>query len=86
MNKLTAAKARAQISDVINRAAFGKEITVITRNGKDAAAVIPAKALKLLMDIEDELDVKEGRKSLKESKKKGTTSWEKLKAELKLEK
>lgn len=86
MNKLTAAKARAQFSDVINRAAFGKEITIITRNGKDAAAIIPAKALKLLMDIEDELDVKEARKSLKEAKKKGTTSWKKLKAELKLAK
>lgn len=85
MNKLTAAKARAQFSEVINRAAFGKEITVITRNGRDAAAIIPAKALKLLVGLEDELDIKEARKALKEAKRKDTSSWKKIKAELKLE-
>ena len=86
MSKVSAAKAREQFSEMINRAAYGKETIIITRGGKDAAALVPAEAVKLLLELEEQLDVAEARRILKESKKKGTTPWKKIKAELKLEK
>ncbi len=79
MTKVTTVKARDQFSDVINRAAYGKERVVLTRRGKDLAAVVPIEDVKLLEEIEDRLDIEDARKALKEP---GSIPWKKVKADL----
>jgi prevent-host-death family protein len=74
--------ARAQFSEIINRAAFGKERVTLTRRGKEIAAVVPIEDVKLLEALEDKIDLEEARAALVEAKKKGKISWEKIKKEL----
>ncbi len=82
MAKVSAAEARNEFSDIINRASFGKERIVLTRRGKELAAVVPIEDLELLERLEDQLDLEDARAALKDVKKKGTISWDKLKADL----
>jgi prevent-host-death family protein len=82
MGQVNTVAARAQFSEIINRAAFGKERVTLTRRGKEIVAVVPIEDVKLLEALEDKIDLEEARKALAESKKKGTVSWEKIKKEL----
>ena len=50
MVTLTAVKARAKFSEVVSQAAFEKERIVLTRNGKELAAVVPVEDVRLLED------------------------------------
>jgi prevent-host-death family protein len=79
---VTTVAARAQFSEIVNRAAFGKERVALTRRGKEIVAVVPIEDMKLLEALEDKIDLEEARAALAEAKKKGTISWEKLKSEL----
>ncbi len=79
---ISTVKAREQLSTVINRAAFGKERVVLTRRGKEVAAVVPIEDVKLLEKLEDRIDLEEARAALVETKSKGTIPWEKIKADL----
>lgn len=47
--------ARNRLGELIDRALRG-ETTVITRNGKEAAAVVPVRVLSRLRQLEDEAD------------------------------
>ena len=82
MAQVNTVNARAQFSDIINRAAFGKERVTLTRRGKEIVAVVPIEDVKLLEALEDKIDLEEARAALAESKKKGTMSWDKIKKEL----
>jgi prevent-host-death family protein len=79
---LSAAQARAELAEIINRAAYSKERVVLTRRGKRVAAVVPVEDLDLLEALEDRLDLEEARKALSEAGRKGTVAWSTLKAEL----
>jgi len=48
MARVTAAQARRDFSDVINRAAYGKERVIITRHDADLVAVVPIEELRLM--------------------------------------
>lgn len=41
MRKMTTAQARDSLADIMNDAAYGGTRTVITRRGKDIAAIVP---------------------------------------------
>jgi prevent-host-death family protein len=82
MGQVNTVDARAQFSEIINRAAFGKERMILTRRGKEIVAVVPIEDVKLLEALEDRMDLEEARAALAESKKKGTVSWEKMKKEI----
>ena len=82
MGQVNTVNARAQFSEIINRAAFGKERVTLTRRGKEIVAVVPIEDVKLLEALEDKIDLEEAREALAEAKKKGTASWEKFKKEL----
>jgi PHD/YefM family antitoxin component YafN of YafNO toxin-antitoxin module len=62
--------------DPVNRDAFGKEPTVVSRRGKDLAVVIPMEDLHLLERLvreeRDRIDLEEARAALKEAEEKGT--------------
>jgi prevent-host-death family protein len=82
MGQVNTVNARAQFSEIINRAAFGKERVTLTRRGKEIVAVVPIEDVKLLEALEDKIDLDEARAALAEAKKKGTVSWNKVKKEL----
>ena len=85
VSKLKASTVRDDFSEIINRVAYGKEHVILTRRGKDLAAIIPADQLKLfrtvLEQIEDELDITEAKRRLS-NKKQSRISYKFLRKEL----
>ena len=57
MTRINISKARAEFPDILNRAAYGHERTILSRRGKDLAAIISIEDLRLLDRLaEDEMD------------------------------
>ncbi len=82
VNSVSTLKAREQFAEVVNRVAFGKERVVLTRRGKELAAIVPIEDVQLLTELEDRLDLDEARAALAEATAEGTVPWEKIKADL----
>ena len=78
MTRLNVSKAREEFPEIINRAAYGKERTIVSRRGKDLAAVISIDDLRLLERLAqkemDRQDIEDARAALKEAEEKGTIS------------
>ncbi|HYR83515.1 MAG TPA: type II toxin-antitoxin system Phd/YefM family antitoxin [Terriglobia bacterium] len=64
MAKIAVIDARKELAEILNRAAYGKERVVLTRRGKDVAAIVPMDDLNILEAIEDHMDVTESEKIL----------------------
>jgi len=79
MTNVSTVKARDAFSEMINRAAFGKERIVLTRRGKEIVALVPIEDARLLENMEDKIDLEGAHQVLKEH---GTVPWKKLKKEL----
>lgn len=69
------ADARRDFADVLRRAEAG-ELTVVTRDGRPAAAVVPLDVLDALDALEDRLDHEAGTLALREAEERGTMRWE----------
>jgi len=86
MTRLNVSKAREEFPDVVNRAAYGKERTIISRRGKDLAAVISIDDLRLLERLAreemDRIDIADARAALKEAEEKGTIPLEEARKRL----
>jgi prevent-host-death family protein len=86
MTRLNVSKAREEFPEVVNRAAYGKERTIVSRRGKDLAAVIPIEDLRLLERLAgeemDRIDIEDARAALKEAEEKGTIPLRDLMREL----
>ena len=78
MSICTAQDARKNLSEIISKAAFGNEATVITRSGKNVAAVISYEDYERFCQLEDQLDGKLATKRLAEGNKRH--SWSDVKA------
>ena len=63
MGQVNTVYARAQFSEIINRAAFGKERVTLTRRGKEIVAVVCIEGVKLREALEDKVDLQEARAS-----------------------
>jgi len=83
MIKISAAEARNNFAEVINRASFGKERFVLTQRGKKLVAIIPVEDLELLEELEDRMDVEAAKAALAESDER--VSYQDLRRELDLE-
>jgi prevent-host-death family protein len=79
MTTITTVEAREHFSDMLNRTAYGKERIVVTRRGRELAAILPVEDLRLLEELEDLGDLREAVKALEEP---GEISMEDLKKEL----
>ena len=64
MAKIAVIDARKDLAEILNRAAYGKERVVLTRRGKDVAAIVPMDDLNILEAIEDHMDVTDSEKIL----------------------
>ena len=77
-SKVTASATRQNLSEIVSRAAYGGERTIVHRRKKPVAAVVPIKDLEFLEAVEDRMDIEEARKRLNEP----TIPWAKIKKEL----
>ena len=70
MTRLNVSKARDEFPELVNRAAYGGERTIVSRRGKDLAAVISIEDLRLLEKLAreemDRQDIEDARASLAE--------------------
>jgi len=81
MTHLTVADARRDLSDILNRVSYIGERIMITRHGKDIAAIVSSKDLEMLEKIEDTIDAAEAEKRLSEGKK-NAISYEAIRREM----
>jgi prevent-host-death family protein len=76
MTRINVSKARDEFPELVDRAAYAKEGAIVSRRGKDVAAVIPIEDLRLLerlaREATDRLDIEDARAALKEAKGKRT--------------
>jgi prevent-host-death family protein len=79
---ISTAQARRRFSELINRVANEKDRMVLTRRGRPLAAIVPLEDLLWLEDLEDKEDQRAYRAAMREVKRKGTVSWERIKKEL----
>jgi len=63
---ISTADARMNFSDIVNKVAYGNESVVLTRRGKNIAALISMEELELLQRIEDRLDIEDANKAVSE--------------------
>ena len=79
---LNSTDARERLADVLNRVAYAGDRVRITRRGKAVAAVVPIEDLELIERLENEIDIREAEKALREAKKKGTIPLDIIREEL----
>jgi prevent-host-death family protein len=82
MTTISTVEAREQFSEIVNRAAYGKERVILTRRGKALAAIVPIEDVKLIEELEDRLDLEEARAALAEAREKGSVPLDKVIADL----
>jgi prevent-host-death family protein len=82
MDRVTTADARKNLAEIINQVAYGKEPIVLTRRGKELAAVVSIEDLKLLQKLEDQIDIHDAWNTKKEPGE--DISWSDLRKELDL--
>jgi prevent-host-death family protein len=84
MTRVSVAEARKDLAEIINRASYAHERTVITRHDSDVAAVISIDELRLLDALiekwEDEQDVADAREAMLEAHE-DNIPWETIKQE-----
>lgn len=83
MNSIAITNARASLSELINKVAFGKERVSLTRQNKPVAYLIPVEDMQLLEQLEDKADLLELENDL-ESLAEPAVSIESVKSELRL--
>jgi prevent-host-death family protein len=62
-------KARIALPELVNRAAFGKERSVISRHGKEIVAIVPIEDLRLLEKMQNRRDLAAAKRRLAEKGK-----------------
>jgi len=67
MPLLDATTARDEFSDLLNRAAYGKERVILTRRGRELAAVVPIEDVRLLEELEARMELQDARAALAEA-------------------
>jgi len=78
----TVSEARENFAEVMNRVTYTEQAAVITKNGKEKAAIVPYRLLELLTRIEAVFDLENAQKALEDFNSSGGVSLDKLKAEL----
>jgi prevent-host-death family protein len=82
MSRIATSQLRDDLSDTLNRVAYGRERIVLERYGKDLVALIPLDDLRLLEELEDQRDIQEAHAALAEAQEHGMVPFEVVKQEL----
>lgn len=76
------AEARRNLAELLNRVAYGRERVVVTRHGKEIAALVPVEDLDLLERIRSFAARSDVQAALRELDAGATVSWAELREEL----
>ena len=79
---MTTAEARKNLADVLNRVAYTRERVVVTRHGREIAAIVSMEDLSLIERLRTLLDQKEVADALDELEAGESVSWGALREEL----
>jgi prevent-host-death family protein len=82
MKEITTAQARKHMSELLNRAAYGKERFVVTRHGKELVAIVPLEDVTLLDRLRALLSKKDFEAALAEVEDAGTKPWAEVRRDL----
>lgn len=80
MGRIATSEVRKNLSEALNRVAYGGERLVVHRRNKDLAVLISVEDAELLEELEDHLDVEAARKALTKGGK--SIPWDEAKKEL----
>lgn len=61
---ISTADARKNFADIVNKVAYGSEPVVLTRRGREVAALVSMRDLELLRQIENRMDIEDAEKAL----------------------
>jgi len=75
-------EAKDQFIELVNRVAHGKERIILTRRGKEIAAIIPMEDLALLQSNQNQEDLTAAIDALKEARESGTILLDQLKEQM----
>jgi prevent-host-death family protein len=84
MKQITTAEARKNMSELVNRAAYGGERFVVTRHGKELVAIVPLGDATLLDRLRDLVEARDYEAALREIAESGTVSWDEVRRDLDL--
>jgi prevent-host-death family protein len=82
MTYLTTIEAKEEFSELINRVTHNKERIVLTRRGKEIAAIISFEDFQDLQQTQNKNDLDQAVEALQEARSKGSVTLEDFKAEL----
>lgn len=82
MDDISTAEARKNLADLINRAAYGGESVVVTRRGRELAAIVPASDATLADRLRGFLSRREVSRALDQLDSDEAAAWSELKREL----
>lgn len=85
MEEITTAEARKNMSELLNRAAYGKERFVVTRHGTPLVAIVPLEDATLLDRLRTLLRRKDFEAALREAEQSGTRAWDDVRRDLDLD-
>ena len=79
---VSVADARSDLAELLNRVAYGRERLVITRHGRELAAIVPVEDLKLITRLRRFAARKDVARALAGLDAGQAASWEQLRSEL----
>jgi prevent-host-death family protein len=82
MKNVTTGEARKNLSELLNRAAYGGERFVVTRHGKELVAIVPLEDLTLLDRLRTFLQARDFEAALREVAEAGTVPWDEVRRDL----
>lgn len=82
MHRITTAEARKHMAELLNRTAYGGERFVVTRHGKELAAIVPIEEMTLLDRLRSLLTRKEFEAAMAEVESSRTRPWREVRREL----
>lgn len=82
MSRIGVTRLRSVLSETVNRVQYGRERTVLERQGEGVAALVSVEDLELLQELEDRFDDLEADHAERDSAEEPRIPWESIKAEL----
>jgi prevent-host-death family protein len=74
--------AKEKFTELVNRVSHNKERIILTRRGKQIAALVPLEDLTILQESQNKSDLHQAVEALKEARSGGTITLEELKKEI----
>lgn len=69
MAKMSTSTARIKFSELVSKAEFAGERTILHRRKKPVAAIVPIEDLRIIERLEDEEDIRDAKRALRSKKR-----------------